>query len=57
MEIKLSEEEIRAAYEASVLLYGKDQTHDFECCTWRGQNWDGACDCSLSPVSTSSERR
>jgi hypothetical protein len=37
-----------AAYDESVRLYGIEHTHDADCRTWRGQNWAGACDCTLN---------
>jgi hypothetical protein len=43
----MSEEEIRRIFQMSVDSFGLGHTHDFECVTWRGQNWAGACNCTL----------
>ena len=42
-----TEERIREMVDESIEEYGADHTHDFECRTWRGQNWRGACNCTL----------
>lgn len=47
MTILFTEEQIRGFYDESVEEYGLEHTHDFECQTWRGKNWVGACNCTL----------
>lgn len=42
-----SEEQIDRFVADSIVQYGEEHTHKFECRTWRGQNWAGACDCGL----------
>lgn len=41
------EARIEQLVQSSVAEFGIEHTHDFECRTWRGQNWLGACDCTL----------
>lgn len=43
----LTEEQTQFAFRDSVIRYGLEHTHDLSCRTWRGQNWFGACDCTL----------
>lgn len=42
-----SEDEIARFVAECKAAYGIEHTHDFECRTWRGFNWLGACDCTL----------
>lgn len=41
------EDRIRQLVQSSITEFGIEHTHDFECRSWRGQNWIGACDCTL----------
>lgn len=43
-----TEEQIQIFVASSIEEYGAEHTHDFECRTWRGDNWMGACNCTLS---------
>jgi hypothetical protein len=39
---------IEELVENSCAKFGPEHTHEAKCRTWRGQNWAGACDCSLA---------
>jgi hypothetical protein len=38
---------VEQLHASTVARDGIEHTHDLACRTWRGQNWAGACDCTL----------